>query len=330
MLYSDICEWVCVCVCAHTFWRQSWFVSCCRCCDFHFKLSFKSIVFSYAISSNFACFISFSSFVCVCIAISFDFGMCRKEDQYIWFTSAFDLLHWGMCVWVYVCVHDFHCAQQSATQCVCETLDNLFPFFLRFAFSCARNRLYLRSLSFIWPLFCQQFFSRFVSNGKCCVGSLDGELMWSARKTYMTTNKSQNYGHNCVRWFNDWKLDSDDGFYNSFFYWQLFSTLCFFLHYFMLLHSMPFHISLALLWWMVKWHCELSQMFHYQNQSRVDNFQRRPFLGSKFLLFLFSLLLLLLLLLRLNFWDFALRYFVAMLTRSKLWQVMTLNRIYCH
>lgn len=134
----------------------------------------------------------------------------------------------------------------------------------------------------------------------------------------------------------DWKLDSDDCFLQQF-YWQLFfDFVCFFVQ--ITSYFIPYFIPYFILYTMcecafvcaVKWHCELSQMFHYQNQSRVDNFQRRPFLGSKFLLFLFSLLLLLLLLLRLNFWDFALRYFVAMLTRSKLWQVMTLNRIYCH
>lgn len=71
------------------------------------------------------------------------------------------------------------------------------------------------------------------------------ELMWSAWKTYMTTNeqmttttnKSQNYGHNCVRWFNDWKLDSDDCFYNSFFLLATLFDFVFLLHYFMLLYS---------------------------------------------------------------------------------------------
>lgn len=67
---------------------------------------------------------------------------------------------------------------------------------------------------------------------------------------------------------------------------------------------------------MVKWHCELSQMVHYQNQSRVDNFIEASISGQQhFDCFWFLLLLLKFLA------EFLLRNLVLLLTRSKLWQV---------
>lgn len=85
--------------------------------------------------------------------------------------SMFDLLrhlsHYYWCVrvrtYVCACVHDFHCTQQSATQFACDfrlcstihSVDNLFHFFSLFLMY---DWLYLRCVSFIRPLFCQQWF----------------------------------------------------------------------------------------------------------------------------------------------------------------------------
>lgn len=220
-----------MCVCAYTFWRQSWFVSCCRCCDFHFKLSFKSIVsvmqFPVILRALFLFF-----HICVCIAISFR-CMCRKEDQYIWFTSAFNSLHWGM--WMCLCSRFSLCSTKCYTMQSLRDFGQFISFFVALLFL-------VRATACIYAV-CHSFGHYFANNfyfSSCRMAN--AVLMWSARKTYMTTttNKSQNYGHNCVRWFNDWKLDSDDGFLQQFLLLATLFDFVFLSHYFIPFRSI-FH-----------------------------------------------------------------------------------------
>lgn len=120
----------------------------CRCCDFHFKLSFKSIVSVMQFPVILLALFLFFHYLCLyCHFIS----VCAEKR-----ISIFDLLrhstyYTGECV----CVHDFHCTQQCATQSASErlwTICFIFSSLLLFLV------LYLRSLPFMWPLFCQRFF----------------------------------------------------------------------------------------------------------------------------------------------------------------------------
>lgn len=135
-------------ICVYIFWRQSWFVSCCRCCDFHFKLSFKSIV---SVMQLPVILLALFLFFHLCLHCHFILVCAEKR------ISTFDLLRHST-YYTGECVHDFHCTQQCATQSASERLWTIWFIFF-FAL------LYLRSLPFIWPLFCQRFFFLFVPNG---------------------------------------------------------------------------------------------------------------------------------------------------------------------